>query len=184
MKAKAISIVSILAIFVVCAFSAKPEKQPPAFCNECVMERQVTTWKLFGRWRLFQTTAISSTPVSELLSQHNLCAKHQHLWSAPVYLSEAELETSDAPRVRSLGMLNAPRSVNFLDELFSYIDSSDVAIWRRVAWQVNYASALEPALRFARFPEQGFSGRDQFLAWWHQSSYALFNRLHEVTEAD
>ena len=44
--------------------------------------------------------------------------------------------------------------------------------------------ALEPALRFCRYPEGGFAGRNEFLAWWSQSSYPVFNRLHEMTEAD
>ena len=184
MKKKTISVLILLAVFVAAVLSVKKETQPPAFCDECVMERQVADWKLFGRVKLFQTAAISATPVSDLLKQHQLSAKHEHHWSAPVYLTEAELETSDAPRIRSLGFLNEPRTVNFLRELFNYTDAKDIAAWHDVAWQVNFASALEPALRFLRFPENGFSSRERFLAWWNQSSYPLFNRLHEVTEAD
>jgi hypothetical protein len=184
MKTKTSLALILLAASAAALFTTKRETQPPSFCDECVMERQVTDWKLFGRVKLFQTAAITATPVSDLLSHHQFSAKHEHRWSAPVYLSETELETSDAPRIRSLGFLNEPRNVSFLSELFSYTGTKDIAAWRDVAWQVNFASALEPALRFLRFPENGFSSRDQFLAWWSQSSYPLFNRLHEVTEAD
>lgn len=184
MRMKTVPVLMVIAVVAGAALSIKREVQPPSFCDECVMERQVTDWKLVGRWKIFQTTSVKATPVSDLLNQHQLDVHHTHRWSTPVYLSETDLETANAPRVRSLGFLNEPRTVSFLQDVFSYTDAKDISTWKSVAWQVQFASALDAALRFTRFPEQGFSSRKQFLAWWNQSSYPLFNRLHEVTEAD
>jgi hypothetical protein len=144
----------------------------------------VTEWRLVGRWKLFQTATASATPVSELLAEHHACAVHEHNWAAPVHVAEADLETSEAPRVRSLGFLNAPRTVNFLRAVFDYTDNENITTWRAVAWQPIFASALEPALRFRRFPENGFANRADFLAWWGESAYPLFNKLNEMTVAD
>ncbi len=65
-----------------------------------------------------------------------------------------------------------------------YTDAESIATWRAVAWQPIFAAALEPALRFRRFPEAGFTRREDFLAWWSESAYPLFNKLNEMTVAD
>ncbi len=184
MKAKLLCSGALLAALAVAVWSVKRVPQPPQFCDECVMSREVADWRLCGRWNLFSTSAVNATPVSELLQQHHASATHEHKWSAPVYVAETELETSEAPRVRSLGLLNAPRAVNFLRGVFDYTDATNLASWRGVAWQPAFASALEPALRFARFPENGFATRAEFLAWWQQNSHPLFNHLNAMTVAD
>lgn len=184
MKRKILFTAGVLIFLAAAALSVQRTPQPPMFCDQCVMQRDVTEWRLAGRWKLFTTAAARATPVSELLAEHQACPAHAHKWSAPTEVAVAELETSDAPRVRSIGLLNTPRTASFLRGVFEYADKESTTTWRAVAWQPLYASALEPALRFCRYPENGFSGRGEFLAWWSQSSYPLFNRLHEMTEAD
>jgi len=184
MKGKYIFAALATSVLVATGLLVKRTPQPALFCDECVMQRDVTEWRLAGRWKLFQTVATSATPVSELLQQRHACALHEHKWSAAQFVGESDLETSQAPRVRSLGFLNAPRTVNFLREVFDYADGESVKNWRAVAWQPVFASALEPALRFERFPENGFTDRISFLAWWSQSAYPLFNKLNEMTVAD
>ena len=183
MKGKIVFSALALAVLVG-VLSVQRAPQPPLFCDQCVMQHEVTEWRLAGRWKVFQTTTTSATPVSELLKQHRACPAHEHKWSAPRYVAEADLETSEAPRVRSLGFLNAPRAVSFLRDVFDYADGESITNWRNVAWQPVFASALEPALRFRRFPENGFANRADFLAWWSESAYPLFNKLNEMTVAD
>ncbi len=171
-------------VVMVAALSIQRIPRTPEFCDECVMRRDVVQWRLAGQWNIFQTTHVEATPVSELLAQLQVCPAHEHRWTAPQQVAEKDLETPDAPRIRSLGLLNTPRSVNFLRSMFNYTDGRDITNWRRVAWQPTFASVLEPALRFSRFPENGFATRDEFLNWWHANAYPLFNRLHELTVAD
>ncbi|MDB6054983.1 MAG: hypothetical protein JWN25_2506 [Verrucomicrobiales bacterium] len=186
MKLKRVFIIpGLVALFLVAGVVfLRRVPQPPAFCDLCVMERDVDDWRFAGKWTLLETSSVRPTPVSELLRSHQAYPQHHHHWSKPNYLAESELETSDAPRFRSLGFLNAPRTLNFLRSVFDYTTPRDIASWREVAWQPAFASALEPALRFNRFPENGFATRDEFLAWWQQSAYPLFNRLNQVTVAD
>jgi hypothetical protein len=163
---------------------SKRVPMPPAYCDVCVMERDVCEYRLAGKWKVFERTTFRPTPVSDLLHAHKACPEHKHQWTVPIQVAEADLETSDAPRVRSIGFLNAPRSFSFLRSVWDYTTSRDIAAWRDVAWQPAFASALEPALRFNRYPENGFTSREEFLAWWQQNAYPLFNRLNEVTVAD
>jgi hypothetical protein len=176
----AFALVGLLAL----ALSVQRVPQPSRFCDECVMREDVTEWRLAGRWTLFKTENVNATPVSELLAEHHACPVHEHKWSAPTYVAEADLETGEAPRVRSVGFLNEPRTVNFLREMMAYTDHECVTNWRAVAWQPTLAAALEPALRFRRFPEEGFANRGDFLVWWNESAYPLFNKLNEMTVAD
>lgn len=184
MKAKIYLTVFALAGLVALALAVPRVPRPSKFCDECVMREDVTEWRLAGRWTLFTTENVSATPVSELLAEHHACRAHVHQWSAPVHLAEADLETGEAPRVRSVGFLNEPRTLNFLRELMDYTDPECVTNWQAVALQPTLASALEPALRFRRFPEAGFASRQEFLAWWNESAYPLFNKLNEMTVAD
>jgi len=180
-------VASLLAAAVVLVVASliflKRAPQPVMFCDQCVMQRDVVEWRLAGR-KVFETSTVSATPVSELLNAHQACPKHEHQWSAPRYVAEADLETPDAPRVRSVGFLNAPRVVSFLRSLFDYTDARDIASWRSLAWKPTFASALEPALRFTRYPEDGFNTRAEFLAWWQQNAFPLFSHLNEMTVAD
>jgi hypothetical protein len=180
----AVSIVLPAGLMVAALLLVKRVPQAAEFCDECVMRRDRVEWRLAGSWTLFEAKTVSATPVSELLGEYQCCPAHVHRWSAPRVLAESELATPDAPRVCSIGLLNLPRTVNFLRDVFEYTASTDTAVWREVAWQPMYASALEPALRFNRFPENGFASRAEFFAWWDRNSYPLFNRLHQVTEAD
>ena len=158
--------------------------RPSEFCDQCVMQRDVVEWRLAGRWTLFETARDTDTPVSVLLREHHVSQAHAHHWSAPRYVADADLETAEAPRERSIGMLNQPRTMSFLRCVFEYSDAAEIARWREMAWQPTYAAALEPALRFNRFPEEGFATRGEFYKWWDERSFPLFNRLHDVTVAD
>ena len=184
MKGRIPFIVGVLVTLTGIGLSVKCTTQPPRFCEQCVMRRDVVEWRLAGRWNLFETSTYHPTPVSELLARHSACPVHQHQWSAPWCVAEADLETSEAPRVRSVGFLNAPRVVSFLQDLFDYADAESISNWRAVAWKPVFASALESALRFRRFPETGFDRRADFLAWWNESAFPLFNKLNEMTVAD
>ena len=184
MKSKRFLLVIAVGVLAVTALSVKRAPQPPLFCDKCVMAREAVVWRLAGRWTLFETASTSVTPVSELLREHSACPPHEHRWAATVQVAEAELETPDAPRVRTVGFLNAPRTVVFLRSLFDYANPADLACWRQVAWQPLFASVMDDSLRFRRFPETGFSSRDEFLAWWRQNSFPLFNRMNEITVAD
>src|SRR5262249_5658137 len=116
--------------------------------------------------------------------RHGALHEHMHKWAAPQSLTDAELETPDAPRVRSVGFLNTPRSVSFLRCVLEYGGEAEFTQWHAMVWQPAYAAALEPALRFSRFPEEGFAARAEFYKWWDKSSFPLFNRLHDMTVAD
>ena len=183
MKIKYFSAALAVAAVVALALSVQRVPEPPQFCDECVMAHEITSWQFAGR-TLFQTTRDSVTPVSELLAERHACPAHAHQWSSPVRVAEADLETGEAPRIRSVGFLNAPRTVNFLRGLFANLDATTIASWRAVAWQPTLAAALELALRFRRFPEAGFAKREDYLAWWNESAYPLFNKLNEMTVAD
>ena len=158
--------------------------QPPMFCDQCVMAHEVTEWRLAGRWTLWIHATDSATPVSDLLAAHSACPAHPHHWTPTVRVAETDLETTEAPRLRTVGFLNAPRNVAFLRSVFDFADAKDIASWRAVAWQPTLAAAMDDALRFSRFPENGFASRGEFLAWWGQHSYPLFNKLNEMTVAD
>lgn len=171
-------------LLVALTISVRRVPEPPQFCDQCVMAHEVTDWRLAGRWTLFKTETDTATPVSELLAERHACPAHTHKWSSPVRVAEADLETSEAPRIRSVGFLNETRNVNFLREVLDYTDRESADNWRGVALQPTFAAVLEPALRFERFPENGFASREEFRAWWSQSAYPLFNKLNEMTVAD
>jgi len=184
MKTKLLFVAFALVGLASLGWYVKRVPQPSLFCDECVMREDVVEWRLAGRWTLFKTETARATLVSELLAEHHACPAHAHAWSSPVHVAEADLETGEAPRVRSVGFLNEPRTVSFLRDVLDYTDPECIRNWRAVAWQPTLAAALEPALRFRRFPEDGFANRNDFLAWWNESAYPLFNKLNEMTVAD
>ncbi len=184
MKQKSFIVLFALVGLTALALAVKRVPEPSRFCDQCVMRQDIVEWRLAGRWTLFTSESVNATPVSELLAERHACPAHQHIWTAPVHVAERDLETSEAPQIRSVGFLNAPRTVNFLRDVLDYTDQECATNWQAVMWQPVFAAALEPALRFRRFPENGFDRREEFLAWWSESAYPLFNKLNEMTVAD
>ena len=175
---------AVVVVLTLCVLVAaiKRTPQPPSFCEACISQHNVTEWRAFGRWRVMKTETVSATPVSELLAQKHLCPEHTHVWSVTRFVSNPE--PADAPPVLSLGLLNQPRVVNFLHDVFNYSDAESVNRWRELAGKVEYASSMDSALRFCRFPEEGFPDSAHFHVWWGESAFPLFNRLNEMTELD
>ena len=69
-------------------------------------------------------------------------------------------------------------------DVTDYADPVSVAKWQSLVLQPEYARVLDRSLRYLRVPPTGFADRTEFLSWWGRNSFAVYNRLREVTEPD
>ena len=44
------------------------------------------------------------------------------------------------------------------------------------------AQLVNPALRFEKFPEQGFTTREEFLKWWQKKGFLAWNDIYKVVQ--
>ena len=56
--------------------------------------------------------------------------------------------------------------------------------WREHVLRPETSYVLDGALRFYRLPPDGFGDRAQFLAWWQENAFPLYQHLREEIEPD
>lgn len=155
-----------------------------AYCEICAARQDTHAYGFrFAKHPVFQQHSLTATPFSALVQEKKLVPPHQHLWQEP-YLAPDPLNEFAPPVLESVAYLNAPRVVTFTRNVADYADPASVTRWRELATRPGYARVLDASLRFLRVPEAGFADRASFLAWWGNNSYAVYNRLREVTEPD
>lgn len=158
--------------------------KPAAFCRLCGAEQIETSWAVRGTGvSLLATDKVSATPISELLTSKHLVNSHEHQWLAPQSVPDP-LDEFGPPVVESLEFINAPRVVGFLRNLADFGDAESTRHWRGILLQPQYSYVIDSALRFLQMPADGFPNREEFMPWWNNNGYALYNRLREQTEAD
>lgn len=184
MRDRLVPAVLLLLIVVLLASAVHREQQQSDFCQLCGTERTQTSWGLRGTaLRLFATHGVAETPISALLTTKHLIEKHQHQWLAPRSVPDP-LDEFGPPVTQSLDFINAPRVVGFMRNLADYGDTSSITHWRDLLLRPEYSYVIDGALRFFRMPPNGFSNHDEFMAWWSENGFLLYNRLLERTEAD
>ena len=121
--------------------------------------------------------------MSELLAKKNLIDAHVHRWHEPQAVPNP-MDEFGPPVIESLEFINAPRVVSFMRDLAEYGDSESVAKWRDLLLRPQYSYVIDDALRFLLVPPDGFANRKTFIAWLGGNSFALQNRIRELTEPD
>lgn len=155
-----------------------------SYCAICGARQR--TWNYSVRFTgltLFQNHETNATPVSQLLEGRHLVEPHSHQWQEPRLVPDPMNEFGP-PVIESIAFLNAPRVINFTRNVADYADPASVARWTELVRRPGYPRVLDASLRFLRVPEEGFADRATFLVWWGNNSYAVYNRLREVTEPD
>ncbi len=178
------SLLAAVLIVVACGAAITVRPVPASFCEICGARENQTSWAIRGtNVTLFQNHEVAQTPISELLTSKRLVAAHGHRWRVP-RLVPNPLDEFVPSVVESLEFINAPRVVNFTQNVAAYADPASVARWKDLVLQPQYTHVIDGALRFLRVPIEGFADRTAFLAWWGQNSFAVYNRLREQTETD
>lgn len=183
LQAKKLLVPGLLA-GIMCVALISPDSEPASFCDLCGARQETTSWMVRGTdTNLLRTHSVTPTPMSELLVTKKLISAHIHHWRASETVPNP-LDQFGPPVTESLGLINAPRVVNFMRNLAEYGDAESVTQWRDLLLQPHYSYVIDDALRFLLVPPSGFSDRAAFLAWWGGNAFALHNRLRELTEPD
>lgn len=155
-----------------------------AFCTLCGARETTRGYTLrFTRATLFERRSVCATAFSSLLTEKHLVAPHAHVWQEPRLVPDP-MDELGPPVLESLGFLSAPRIVHFTKDVAEYADPVSAAQWRDLVLQPRYSYVADSALRFLRVPAEGFANRTDFLQWWGEHAFAVYNRLREVTEPD
>ncbi len=155
-----------------------------SYCRLCGAQAQTRDLGLRFTALTFQRPRKTvATDFSRLLHEKQLITGHAHEWQSPRLVPDP-LNEYGPPVLESLEFLNAPRVVNFMRNVADYADPESSAKWKDLVLQPEYARVLDSSLRFLHVPAAGFPDRTEFLIWWGRNSFAVYNRLREVTETD
>ncbi|MGI9087063.1 MAG: hypothetical protein ACR2HH_04860 [Chthoniobacterales bacterium] len=155
-----------------------------SYCGICGARHELRGYGVrFTHLALFQYGEMRATPFSHLLEAKHLVMPHPHQWQEPRLVPDP-LNEFGPPVVESIAFLNTPRVLNFTRNVADYADPSSAARWAELVRRPEYPRVLDASLRFLRVPEDGFADRTAFLTWWGNNSFAIYNRLREVTESD
>lgn len=155
-----------------------------AYCTICGAHHETRAVGVrFTAFTFFRLDRVQPTPFSKLLEEKHLVAAHQHRWQQPQLVPDP-MDEFGTPVLESLAFISAPRVVNFMRNVADYADPVSVAQWKMLVMQPVYTRVIDGSLRFMQVPAEGFADRTAFLNWWGQNSFAVYNRLREVTEAD
>lgn len=174
--------VILVAAAVASLVAALPAQE--AFCSVCGAREETRAWELrIARVTLREERRVNATPISTILTAKRLVGGHQHRWQPPQTVPDP-MDEFGPPVVESLGFLNTPRIVNLTRDIADYADPRSARQWRELLLEPRYSYVLDGALRFLKVPPAGFADRTEFLTWWGEHSFAVYNRLREVTEPD
>lgn len=155
-----------------------------SYCTLCGARQETKVYAVrFTGSALFTARDVRATKFSALLEEKHLAGAHQHRWEAPHFVPNP-LDEFGPPVFESLEFINAPRVVNFMRNVADYADPMSAVQWRETVLQPHLSYVIDDALRYLLVPANGFAEREQFLTWWGGNSYALSNRLREVTQPD
>lgn len=178
---KLVLLLSGLLLVSLLIFTAWPHYAATAVCTDCGQRRDYYDWNWrLGAGTLHRFTKDRSTVVSRALP---VASRTTHSWTAPIPVIESPTEGSE-PAPNLLYAVEAPRVGSFITDLARATKPEVLAKWKGFVLDPTYLVVLEPALRYMRFPEQGFANAAEFRAWWGHSEYPLWNHLREVTEPD
>lgn len=109
--------------------------------------------------------------------------------SPPVAQTSPGLTKIERPALAASpeGWVDASRSVRvaaFLQSMDRFGDPVSATRWKDLAVDPTASGWLDGALRFERFPSEGFATREPFLAWWQDGALPLWNRVRERIEPD
>ena len=161
------------------------EHLPPKFCSVCLLRQDSLAWRLpFNGPTVFAHHQESPTPVSTLFTEKQISLPHQHSWQAE-RVTTNPLDPSAPPVVQSLDFVNVPRVVSFLRDVLTYADAESVQRWKEITLTFENATLMDDALRFCRFPSEGFADKRAFMAWWSRGgARALAHRIEQQTHPD
>ena len=174
-----------MTIAVLAIIGMRREPLPPQFCSVCLLRQDREVWRLpFGGPTILERHHEWPTPISALLAQKQICLPHEHSWEGRRACANP-LDPS-APRiVQSFEFVNVPRVVNFLRDVLNYADPDSVRRWKEVTLTLENSTLMDDALRFCRFPAEGFADRAAFMAWWSRGgARSLAHRIQQETEPD
>lgn len=166
-------------------FTKWPHYAGTSVCQECGLRRDNLAWDArFSPFTIYRLTKDSPTAVSRALNSNLDLTTHRHNWSASVTPAFEPLEPEAEPTPDLLYAVEAPRVAQLVTDLAKYTSKDVLEKWRHLVLDPRYALVFDSSLHYLRFPDQGFSARPAFEAWWRANEYPLWNHLRELTEAD
>ena len=183
---------NLVALFVMTALLvgiaiAIPQRQllPPQFCSVCLLRQDRVEWRLpFEGPVFFERHHEWPTPVNSLLAEKRFFGPHEHCWQGALAMTNP-LEPGAPAVVQSLEFVNAPRVVSFLRDLLTYADAESAARWKEITLSLENSTLMDDALRFCRFPVDGFPNQLAFMAWWSRGgARSVAHRLQQQKDPD